>query len=322
VTVELLKSLISQYKETESSMSEKQKAELEQQLWNIIQGLPEERAGFRSKRDWAAAKLGGSSRDYEQRSALIMAGPWVNPLWEMLENKVARHAVQLIFREAKARVARASNRLSQDEALRQVIDEYNARENTATTKDGRTFRRQAPTRPPPPPVDSVMTEMDMDSPQGQRSKVFLGKMTALTDEFIRTSLLELSHVEEMTVKLAKDELVSFIREACDDFRRRVYSLRSASKKERERLSRITRDELRGAAEVLGIPVVWDKDVDLRLAKKIMLRRCAQLHPDKVGPMSDNQKAEYNAVIESYKTLERYMESRKPNAVGERSSHEG
>ncbi|MGH9919815.1 MAG: hypothetical protein ACRD6W_13245, partial [Nitrososphaerales archaeon] len=88
-----------------------------------------------------------------------------------------------------------------------------------------------------------------------------------------------------------------------------------------RLSRVSRDNLREAAEVLGVSVVWGRDVDLKKAKKIMLTRAAQLHPDQKGPQTDQQKAEYRAVIEAYKTIERYMEGRKSHEDGERS-HEG
>jgi Cdc6-like AAA superfamily ATPase len=101
----------------------------------------------------------------------------------------------------------------------------------------------------------------------------------------------------------------------------MHIMRGASKKERERSARVTREKLREATEVLGISIVWDRDVDLRKAKKIMLQRCAQLHPDKTGSMSDAQKTEYTAVVDAYKTLERYMEGRKSHAFGERS-HEG
>jgi hypothetical protein len=52
----------------------------------------------------------------------------------------------------------------------------------------------------------------------------------------------------------------------------------------------------------------------------MLKRCAQLHPDK-GAVSEEQKAEYTAVVEAYKTCERYMEGRKSHEDGDRS-HEG
>ncbi len=305
-----LERLIGQYKDTESSMTERQKAEFEHKLWkDIVKGLPDERKGMHSQRDWCMARL-GKGNFYEERSALLLAGAWAGPLFNMLQmmvetdrsDKAVKRAYSIIKnhrQRAVKKVKESGFKISYEEALRQILE---APKST-------------------PAVDDAAFSMDIDDPQGRRTKQFIKRVSALTDEFIRTSVRGISNVEEMTVRVAKEDLMSFVREACDDFRRRVYVLRTASKKERERLIRVTRDDLREAAEVLGISIVWNKDVDLRFAKKVMLGRCAQLHPDKAGPMSDRQKAEYTAVIDSYKILERYMEGRKSHEDGERS-HEG
>ena len=308
-----LKKLIDQYKEEFSSMSEKRKAEEERDLYLLAN--PDQRGG---KREWMVKHLGGHAQHYEQRSMLIMAGPWVNPLWKMFDEGVTRNSIIQLFRQARDLIA--NKHMTSEGALTQVINTYNSTGYEARTPEGRRYRKMTPMekqRSQPPPAN-ISIEMDMDTTQNRRSKQFLLRLVALTDEFVRTSLVGLSHIDSLEMKITTDEFTSYVREACDDFRRRVYNMRSSAKKERVRQARVNRDELREAAEVLGISVVWDQDVDLRKAKKIMFRRAAQLHPDKTGPVSNEQKTEFTAVQEAYKTLERYMEGRKSNEVGERS----
>jgi hypothetical protein len=311
--------LIAHYKASFSVWSEKQKAEAERDLWMVFKAAnPEYRGG---KREWLKTTLEGPSLNYEHRSQLIMAGPWVNQLWTLLDEHMTYSTVITLFRLARDRMSKTQ--IPGEEAVRQVVEEYNSQGHIAKTPDGRVYRKMTPlerqrTQPPP---SMILIGMDMDAPQNKRSKQFMSRLVALADEYVRTSLTNTSHIDEMMLKIAKDEFTSFVREACDDLRRRVYNLRSSSKKDLERLTRVTRSQIQEASEVLGISIVWGGEVDLRKAKKIMLRRCAQLHPDKTGSMTEEQKTEYTAVVNAYKTIERYMEGRKSNAAGERSHGE-
>ena len=205
------------------------------------------------------------------------------------------------------------------EALSKSIDEYNDVGYIARTAGGRVYRRRTPEerfRSSQP--SSIEIDMDMDGTQNTRSKQFMTRVMSLSDEFLRTSVPDLSEIDSMTMKLAKDDFVSFVRESVEDLRRKILTMRQQSKKDRGRASRVSRDGLREASEVLGISVVYGVDVDLHRAKKIMIRRCAQLHPDKNGPVTEQQKNEYTAVVNAFKTLETYMEGRKLNENGERS----
>jgi hypothetical protein len=312
-----IKKLVAQYKESFSSMTEKKRAEEERDLYLLAN--PNGRDGKGGKREWLAAYVGGATQHFEQRAMLLTAGPWVNPLWEMFDKDTSRSTIIQLFRNARNTMVR--KQIPGEEALKITLDEYNNRGHEARTSSGKTYRRMSPLEKqrssPPSPMKDMSIEMDMDASQNRRSKQFFSQMTALSDEFVRTSLVRVSGIDELTIKIAKDEFTSFIQEACNDFRRRVYVMRSASKKDHVRAARITREKLREAAEVLGISIVWDQDIDLRKAKKIMFRRCAQLHPDHSNT-SDEQKAEYRAVVEAYNIIERYMEGRKTNEVGERS----
>src|SRR5512135_182690 len=317
-----LKELLDQYRANHQVMSEKAKAIAEKDIWSVWQNtasMPK----YERRRDWVAATFGTSGREFGIRSQLLQAGAWVDPLWALIDDGMSRNSVLKMFQSARTRALK--ERISPSEALQKVIDEYNKTGHESRTAEGQIFRRMPPLErqrsQPPPAIEDVPVEMDMDSTQNRRSKQFMLRLTALTDEFLRTSVPGLSGIDEMSMKLARDEFISFIREAGEDLRRRVYVMRAQSKKDLVRASRVSRDELRQAAEVLGLSVVWGRDLELRKAKKIMIQRCAHLHPDKTGSMTEQQKDEYTAVVQAYKTCERYMEGRKSHEDGERS-HEG
>ncbi len=294
--------LISEYEEIRRSNDEKEKALCESRMYRAsLMG------SIRIFAKWASEKFGEPPVCYEQRLSLVSAGEWAEPLWKMLDDGASRNTVIELFRAAKRNVTEPT--VSPREALAKILEEYRSN-NSVLPKGVKPKAEKA--------AKSVSMSMDMDDSQNKRSKQFLNRITTLADEFIRTSIRNITPIEEMGVKVAKEEFTLFIREACDDFRRRVYVLRSGSRKDQERSSRITRDNLRDAAEVLGISVVWGNKVDLRFAKKMMMTRCAQLHPDKAGAMSDKQKGEYTAVVEAYKTFDRYMEGFKSHEDGERS----
>jgi hypothetical protein len=249
-----LKELLAQYKGSSAQMSEKAKAIAENNIWNVWQntaGVPK----YKDHRHWAAATFGGAPAEYEIRSQLLQAGSWVEPLWAMIDEGISRSSVRNLFRQARA--SSIKKKLPPAEALSEVIDEYNKTGHQAHTPDGRVFRRMSPLEKqrsqPPPSMSDIPTEMDMDSSQNRRSKQFLSRLTALADEFLRTSVPGLSGIDEMGAKIAKEEFVSFVREAAEDLRRRVYVLRSQMKRDRDRASRVSREELRYASEILGYP---------------------------------------------------------------------
>jgi hypothetical protein len=311
--------LINRYIETRESLTEKAKAEAESQLWEHWKSNENKKAvrTYPTRREWAQNTFKFPVFEFEIRAQFLQAGPWVDPLWKLVDEGMSRHVAVRIFRQTKVRVAK--ERLTYEVALEKEITDYNSMGYIARTAGGRLCRRRTPderfrTNPP----SSIDIEMDMDGTQNARSKQLMTKVTAIAEEYLRTSVQELSEIDSMTMKLAKEEFISVVRETVEDFRRKIGNMRHQSKQDRIRSSRISRDILRGASEVLGVPVVYGSDVDLRKAKKIMLRRCAQLHPDKAGPMSEQHKAEYTAVVNAYKTLETYMEGRKPNEDGERN----
>ena len=299
--------MISKYTEVCKTMSALERAKYEVSLFEKWQenGLTK----YRSRKIWAQEVLKITGVDFEIRHQLFTAGSWVDPLWKMMDDGISKYPIRSIFRQAKDKISK--DRLSHEEALKQAISEYNAVGSMAQNSDGVKYRRKSPGEKflsDPPPSDQ-MPKMDMDGSQGTRSKQFMLQIIAITNEFLRTSVLDTS--DDISVKIAKEEFISLIRESVEDLRRKILSIRSQSKKDKNQLSRISRSALSRASEVLGLPVIYGMDIDLRKAKKIQLRRCAQLHPDKNGqPMDQKRLDEYMAVIDAFKVFEGYMENRK------------
>jgi len=293
---------INRYLKSKDSMNEKAKAEMETKIWDSWR-----KAGLKkylNKRDWARDVFNGPSFEYTFRAQLLQAGPWADPLWKLIDEGMSRHSAIRIFRIAKDRVAK--EQIQNHEALQQEIDSYNSTGHSAKSQSGKIYRRRTPEekyRSSVPSSVDVEIDMDIDGSHGTRSKQFMTRIVALADEFLRTSLPGLTGIEDIVIKRSKEEFISFIRESVEDLRRKVSSARQQSKK--DAVVRVSRDALREASEVLGVSIVYGVGADLRKAKKIMIRRCAQLHPDKNGPMSDSQKNEYTAVVNAYKTLENY-----------------
>lgn len=314
--------MIAQYVEQRPSMKEKQKAEAERRLWEAhCASLPEgERPGYR--RDWFQEVLDGPAAGYEQRQMMLNAGPWVDPLWAMLDSGSAHYAVVRLFRKAKELAAK--DQVPHEQAVRRVIDEYGASGHLSYSADGKVFRRLSPTEKarsvPPASISELEVDPSFDgsSSQNSRSKKFLLQLALLTDGYLKSSFGELEESDALLLKLASDEFIGFVREAAEDLKRRVNSVRS-SVKTAGRRQRVSREQFRQACEVLNLPYSYGQKVDLRFCKKTMLKRAGPLHPDR-NRGSHSAQVEYQAVIESYDVLEKYSEGQK-HENGERS-HEG
>jgi uncharacterized protein (DUF849 family) len=110
-----------------------------------------------------------------------------------------------------------------------------------------------------------------------------------------------------------EDFIVIVQEAGEDLRRHVYDVKSQSK-QASKPRKIGMERVRQACEVLGLSMTPGQSIDLKVAKKAMLRRASQLHPDRNNNSKQTQ-LEYQAVVEAYKTLELFMEGMKPNENG-------
>jgi hypothetical protein len=328
-----LQGLITQYKQTANSTNWKRKAELEKEIRNaIFDEDPQPRGPFGIV---LARFLGGSRQDYDHRSTLLNSGPWVNSFWNMLDKGVAQYTVIRLYRESKA-LAEKENMEFVD-AAEYVIDDYEKSGYSASTPDGRKFRKAAPysksQRSSAPPVSTPLPAampvngageepsfLSMDSQQS-RSKTLLVRLNVLVEDFVRASMVEYKDVDFHEQQKAVDDFRHFVHEACEDLRRNVNRLRATAVKS-AKAKKVSRDEFRKACEVLGLGqgFTFGKEINLTAAKRAMLKRAAQLHPDHNGGET-NKVQEYQTVIESLAVLETYVKGLNSHATGERT-HEG
>jgi len=310
-----LTKMISSYKGNSKSMTERQKAELESQLWASYTASSGKSSNG-SSREWLVTVLGGKSRDYELRFTLWNAGEWVQPLWDLLENGMPRTTAVRLMREARSNAS--LNRVSLAVSLQAVLAAYNESGYEARTPEGKTYRRTSPGQKSQQETESESNPIfDSDQFQITRSKKFRDKLVALTSEYVRTSLTDYPNIDVIEARRAVDDFTSFVREACEDLRRKISVMRSEGRKDSKR-QKVTRDQLRHACEVLGISVIYGHVPDLRVAKRAMLKRARELHPDRHGG-SEKTRAEYQAVIESYGVIETYEKGLTVHANGDRSN---
>jgi len=321
-----LDKLVAAYKSECGAMSEKQKAESERRIWAVRYSSLGPDVPKGDRREWLASALGGTSAEYEHRSNLIGAGAWADPFWGMADSGASLYTVIRLFRDARKIVT--SGQATHEDAVRSVIDGYNSLGYMARSPEGKVFRKSGPGGRTPRPSDPPSVPGPSDRPkdynfdgsssQNSRSKKFLSELMSLADSYVLSSLADPDADEALNLRIAKDDFLSYVREAAEDLRRRVTASRSVARKDVRR-QRVTREHFRHACEVLNLPYVYGHAVDLRFCKRTMLKRAGPLHPDRNNG-SHSAQSEYQAVIESYAVLEKYTEGLK-NENGDRN-HEG
>lgn len=311
-----LQELITTYAQERGQMSEKQKAEAEVRIWDMhLTSIPrgEEKP---ERRYWLSSTLNGTLAEFELRNSLINAGAWVEPLWKMSESGTPLYTIIRLFR--KARFMAVSDKMPCEAALRVVLDYYNSGYD-ARSQNGKAVKRRHPTFKPRskssiPPSEHERINSDSSSSQNTRSKQFLSDIMSLVEVYSTASVSDLGSDDFVLLQMAKEDFMNHAREAVEDFRRRISASRASSRKN-EKKQKITRDKFKRACEVLNLPYTYGRPVDLRICKRTMLKRAGPLHPDRNNG-SHSARVEYQAIIESYVTLETYSEGLK-NENGDR-----
>src|SRR5271157_4108406 len=100
MTLKDIQVLIAKYKESFPSLKEKDKAITEYEIYCAWRDIPNT-SKFESRRSWARATLGGSAVEYETRAIMLKAGQWVDPLWKMIDDGIARGTVRKLFKQTQ-----------------------------------------------------------------------------------------------------------------------------------------------------------------------------------------------------------------------------
>jgi hypothetical protein len=289
--------LVKQYKTSASSMTEKEKAALENQIWELV---PSPRALYR--RDYLKQTLNIPPNESEARSKLYHGGAEAERLWELIHSrKMALRTAADLF--SKARQRSLSENLKLDDALDEAIEEYNSRPYGGTTQAGIPYRFGEPKKR----KQRVVTT----KPLASSDDSFWGTLQASLQEFVEKSV---PNLDPGSAAILLKEFRTELKVLADQFQmklrreaeRTAFSLPTRS-------GSVTFKEVVRACELLHMdpPIKSGEAVDLSKAARQKRVLARNYHPDAAGD-SPVLAEKYLIVMEAYETLEAY--SKQPRAV--------
>jgi hypothetical protein len=250
-----LEGMFEEYKEKESSMTQKERAQLEDRMFTLRKSLVPNEGRYRSyRREWLRDVFGGGCDQYEIRSLLLSAGVWTDPLFEMLDNGSLSfgRAIRMV-RLAKARAKERD--ISRQDALAVILEEE---KKGAFSFSGKKKRGRSATI------------------------AFKTQTLESAKAFVEQACEEIG----MNGMLKEDALAKFEADlgmCLDDFFGRISQGKSKTKS--EAMIRISPARFRWACDVLGINPYSKikgkkKPLDKNRVNKAARNRMAALHPDK------------------------------------------
>lgn len=302
------------YMDVSHTLNSRQKAVSEREIWELHQKEKPDKPGV--KREWLKEMFGGAAGEYAYRGQILEQGEWAEDLWGLLDRNINYFTVAEIMRTAKKEAdVRGIPRRDAVRTQISLLEKNGLRQEASTGKWVRKSRT---------PVQPIVTTNGVDKEkeaihaeveglfsfgtQNAKGKTLLLRVEALVDGYVKESVVSSNDVQEFHLQLVKEEFLSFVREACEDFRRHVLSVKAQIRRE-DRKQKVSREALRHAGDVLGLVPAFGKPIDLKAAKKLMFKRCSPLHPDRfVGqPRSEVREREYQSIIDAYKVMELYNE---------------
>lgn len=260
-----LESLIIEYK---NAVTHKEKARIEQLIWNFAPlGI--------CKRNWICKTLGIGPSDIEARRLFYRLSAWAEPLWPMLENglgvSVASRVVKTAYGLSK------SSGLTPDDAIKQAL---------AAECAPKKVSKESPFK---------------NTENNQASKEFHSAVEKLTLEFATRTTKGL---EEHISKQLIDEFIYAAECAYEDFSNAVVLARRRASKI-ETPTKIGRAKFKQACEVLSLSYNYGSKIPKRELQKAKNQRAFELHPDRHQDVNPMYSEELIRVNEAYKTLDTY-----------------
>lgn len=289
--------LIKQYKEREGVMSEKEKALLEQQIWNLV---PSPRTVFR--REYLRDVLGISQNESELRSKLLNGGDVSEQLWTLVhERKMTLRTASDLFSQARQRSLTGTIKLS--DAVEEALKNYNERPFGGTTEKGIPYRFREPKRRTSGSV--------AERPTASHNESFWGTIQTSLQTYVENTVPDIDPVAAATlIKEFRTEL----KVLADQFQMKLKRAAEISAyRLPTRSSAVTFNEVVRACELLHMDPPRERggQVDMVRAARQKRTLARNYHPDTAG---DNEvlAEKYLIIMEAYQTLEVY--SKQPKVV--------
>lgn len=270
--------------------TEKEKAELETQIWNLATHEERKLNPHRYKHLFTLMPE-DSTYHYQMRGRLIQAGAAADPLWERVEKDLLMKTADNILASSK------KLDLPLDQAILQELATYDALPYVRTMKDGKSFRTKGISNGRP-----KTTVIPPDLPKAQGNGVWklireeLGKkFVAMTEGLHPAMQQELNNQFETDVKIL-----------IETYQTKIYRLRKDTP-----VVKITQYKINKACEVLNLPnPSVNKKVDLSLAKKMKNKLASVYHPDKYTDpvIKQSMSSRFQEIMEAFAVVENYNES--------------
>lgn len=310
-----LDTLMAEYRGKRETLTHREKAQLEWRIWRLMKAIigPGVTKEY-EKRDWLQTEFGGTTSEYDSRAQLWNYGVWVEPLWKRIEEGLPIRTAILMCRRVKNAAANSGEGLGV--VLARELEAYDKLEHRRQTKDGRVFRAKAPYSKPPskPPAANGPAKFSAPRPAYKppmplpvpikNSKDFMYQARELVDELAAATL---PNIDDYIVSELKTDLLEWIKQGWDEFRRKSNFHRADAK--REKLAKIGATRFRQACEVLGLKATFGKTFEKSKLRKCYVTRVSPLHPDKNNGSHALQQ-EYEAVVDAYRLLTDYLEQMK------------
>lgn len=278
--------LVALYKETVGARTEKEKADLEQQIWNVRDEGEKQQRGL-----FLRGLLGGSITDINARGQLYNAGALAEPLWDRVQKDLTLSMAVDLLRTAKA-----------VGSVTKALEEYDKRPIVRNLGKGKAVRVNPPSRLPP--AATLARDSNVKGAENpETARVFWTELRKLIGHYFLPRLMDAPTVE---VERLQSEFETDLRILFDMFQGKIRRLQTQARG--GGLSDIQRRHILEACRVLALSKVPAPGVpvDLKEARQRQRKLAALYHPDKHGGDTSMQ-ALYDDVNRAYSVLETYNE---------------
>lgn len=298
-----LDELIAKYRSSSGGMTEREKAEVEKEVWELHRremGVPVT-AGAR--REALKKLLDADQYSSSHRYTLLNAGSAGDPLWDLVhKKKLLMRAACEIVRDARKICGPG---MPMSEAVGKALHMYESRPHVRHL-NGIPYR----------------TRIIGESPESQRrvEKTAEAKLWGSIKSQITHYLDERTpNLDPLVRKKFATETSVALRVVADEFRNKLRRLVESHDTKKDADALMKMDEVDKACQFFGVDTpAFGRPVDLDKANKAKKAMARSLHPDLHGG-DKRHLDQYHEVMAAYEVLEKYNSQIKP--IGETAKHD-
>ena len=283
-----LQELKRRYRRESSRLPAKQVALLEQEIRNELKNSTALQSR-QDMREWFNKELGVGAGYFDNRHALIYAGPWTDVLFDRIDRGMTISTAASLARQSKS-LGRAKG-IEFSAALKLVLAEYAKKQKIPKLSNAKEKKETDPT---------IKKQQD--------AKTFIARVEALARDYAHDVGTD---IEQHDLQKITDDFVGMFREAYNDFRRDLNRARRMTKEYSKPKVKIGRVRFNFACEVLSLKYIFGKPIDLREVKRRKNQRAMELHEDRYQHLPEKQRQrmaeELQQVIEAYEIFDSYNE---------------